>query len=50
LTLLLGLLVNAVVLQLDQIHLRFSCPPFSSAPNLKMHVSGVKTSDVCLSV
>src|SRR6202789_355208 len=32
-SLLHGLLVLAVVLQLDQIHLRFSCPPFNSAPN-----------------
>jgi hypothetical protein len=28
------LLVLAVVPQLDQFHLRLSCPPFYSAPNL----------------
>jgi len=49
-SLLHGLLVLAVVLQLDQIHLRFSCPPFNSAPNLKLNVSGMENSDVCPSV
>jgi hypothetical protein len=33
LTLLLGLLVLAVVPQLSQLYLRFSCLPFYSAPN-----------------
>ena len=35
---------------LDQIHLRLSCPPFISAPNLKSIVSGTNVLHVCLSV
>jgi hypothetical protein len=42
LTLLLGLLVNAVVLPLDQIHLRFFLPAVQFSANLKMNVSGVR--------
>ena len=40
-TLLLGLLVNAVVLQSGQIHLRFFLPAVQFSANLKMNVSGM---------
>lgn len=43
LTLLHGLLVLAVVLQLDQFHLRLSCPPFLFSAKFKLNVSGVRT-------
>jgi hypothetical protein len=42
-TLLYGLLVFAVVPELDQLHLRLSCPPFLFSAKFKLNVSGVKT-------
>jgi hypothetical protein len=41
---------HAVVPQLDQIHLRISCPPFIEKPILKSNESGMKVVHVYLSV
>jgi len=41
---------HAVVLQLDQIHLRLSCPPFQFSAKSKINVSGTKVLHVYLSV